>query len=518
MKKGLSLLLALCMLAALLTGCGKEEPASLKEDIQQKTESAQPETQEKTGETPKEQPDKTEIAGERYDAGNVTVLVPEGWKAFPETDVFAEEDGVMNPDVLNVSKGGETESDLFTKPYVRINYFGPSIQMGNPDASWYEDVKDIAPFTAGDHQWVGFTCESLGTELAILWCEEGSIQYQASITLGSGAEAISHEDADVQAILASVQPSDGASAADVNTAPAAPKPVNEDSFWNGQWYGWWCVKYASGDYETFDSIAWDLYAVIEDYGDGSGYITLWDTETARERPLVRGDVNFDSFGVMTSASCTFYDGGEWLPNVVRVQPMGIYDWYVDPESSSVSHFENMIEIEGFYEDPNNDDNYFTYYMYLRPWGTQWDDVAAGDTSGCIYSDMMPVLYDDWYAPLMELGVEELPDSIADGFALIEGGASVEAEPYDGEPGKMGLEELKEALAWSKSNQSYDNTYEQIVEGFGVPGLYVDEFESNGKIFCRYRWFADDDNSVTITFEKQSDGTLTWNITAWDGLK
>ena len=38
MKKGLSLLLALCMLAALLTGCRKEEPANLKEDIQKKTD------------------------------------------------------------------------------------------------------------------------------------------------------------------------------------------------------------------------------------------------------------------------------------------------------------------------------------------------------------------------------------------------------------------------------------------------------------------------------------------------
>ena len=61
MKKGLSLLLALCMLAALLTGCRKEDPANLKEDIQQKTESAQPETQKKTEEPPKEQPNKTEI-------------------------------------------------------------------------------------------------------------------------------------------------------------------------------------------------------------------------------------------------------------------------------------------------------------------------------------------------------------------------------------------------------------------------------------------------------------------------
>jgi len=518
MKKGLSLLLALCMLAVLLTGCGKEEPASLKENIQQKTESAWPETQEKTEEPPKEQPDKTETAGERYDAGNITVLVPEGWKAFPDLDVFSEEEGATNPDVLNVSKGGQSDMDLFTKPYVRIAYSGPSVQMLEPDADWYEDVEELDPIITGEHEWSGFSCKSMGVPLTILWCEEGSIQYQATLSLGSDGDTISHQDADVQAILASVQPSDGASAADVNTAPAAPKPVKEDSFWNGQWYGWWCVKYASGNYETFDGIAWDLYAVIEDYGDGSGYLTLWDTETTRARPLVRGDVNFDSFGVMTSCSCTFYDGGEWLPNVVTVQPKEIYDWYVDPKSSSVSHFENMIEIEGFYEDPNNDDNYFTYYMYLRPWGTDWEDVRNGDTSGCIYNDMMPVIYDDWYVPLLNLGVTELPDCIDDGFALINGGASVEAEPYDGEPGKMGLEELKEALAWAKSNQSYDNTYAQIADGFGVPGLFVDEFKNNGKVFCRYRWFADDDNRVTITFEKQADGTLTWNITAWDGLK
>lgn len=166
-----------------------------------KVPTAKPEKQE---DQPEEQPTSDEV----YDAGNVTVLVPGGWKAFPETDVFAEEEGAMDPDVVNVSKGGQTEVDLFSKPYVRINYYGPSIEMMKVEASWYENVKDLEPFTAGDHRWFGFTCESLGTPLAILWCEEGSIQYQASIFLGDGEEAISPEDEDVRAILASVQPSD----------------------------------------------------------------------------------------------------------------------------------------------------------------------------------------------------------------------------------------------------------------------------------------------------------------------
>ena len=320
----------------------------------------------------------------------------------------------MDPDILNVSKGGQSDYDLFTKPYVRINYYGPSVLMMEPDSSWYDAVVDVDPFTTGEHTWYGFSCESMGTPLTILWCEEGDIQYQATLSLGSDGDTISHTDADVQAILASVQPSEPGGGEE----PGMAVSETVDSFWNGQWYGWWCIRYASGDYENFEDYAWDAYAVIEDYGDDSGYITLWDTETSKGSPLVRGYVNFDSFGVMTTDYCTFYDGGQWLPDAVTVQPMDIYDWYVDPESSSVSHFENMVEIEGFYEDPTNEDNYFTYYIYLRPWGTDWEDVRNGDISGCIYSDMMPVIYDDWYVPLLNLGVTELPDSFDDGVDRI----------------------------------------------------------------------------------------------------
>lgn len=508
MKKIVAWLLIVLLVGAPFTGCGKEEP-SLQETIQQNTEETAPEkcAEETPAQTEKPAED---VGGELYDAGNVTVLVPEGWKAFPDVDVFAEEEGALNPDVLNVSKGGETEFDLFSKPYVRITYFGPSVTMMKPDKEWYDNPEDVAPFTTGDHAWYGFTCESLGVPLAVLWCEEGNHQYQATLTLGSGSDTISHENTDVRAILASVRPPDGSSGASMDATPAG-----KDSFWNGQWYGWWCIRYASGDYETFDGIAWDIYAVIDDYEDGTGYITLWDSETTKDSPLVRGYLNIHEDGVMTSDYCTFYDSGEWLPNVVTVQPMDFSDWYVNPESSSVSHFENMVEIEGFYEDPTNGNNYFTYYMYLRPWGTDWEDVRNGDTSGCIYSDMMPVIYDDWYVPLMDLGVEELPASIEEGFVLIENGAAAATVP-EGD-GQMTLDALKEALAWVKSNQSYDRTYEEIAAGIGVDGLYVDEFENAGKTFCRYRWLSDDDNRITITFEKHNDGTLTWNVTAWDGI-
>ena len=47
---------------------------------------------------------------------------------------------------------------------------------------------------------------------------------------------------------------------------------------------------------------------------------------------------------------------------------------------------------------------FHYEIYLRPWGTRWDDVNPED---------MPKLYDDWYLPLIEAW-EPMPDSIMGG--------------------------------------------------------------------------------------------------------
>ena len=47
---------------------------------------------------------------------------------------------------------------------------------------------------------------------------------------------------------------------------------------------------------------------------------------------------------------------------------------------------------------------------------------------------------------------------------------------------------------------------------------MDTFENNGEQFVRYRWSADDDNRITITFYANADGSETWNITTWDGLK
>ena len=59
-------------------------------------------------------------------------------------------------------------------------------------------------------------------------------------------------------------------------------------------------------------------------------------------------------------------------------------------------------IEDLIEEANeNGDDQFTYDIFLRPWGTSWDDAKAED---------LPYYYHDWYLPLIEAG-EPMPDSI-----------------------------------------------------------------------------------------------------------
>ena len=54
----------------------------------------------------------------------------------------------------------------------------------------------------------------------------------------------------------------------------------------------------------------------------------------------------------------------------------------------------MIELHGIFMD--DEENGFEYYVFMRPWGMSWDDVAEADSDDFLYADMMPVSYDDWY--------------------------------------------------------------------------------------------------------------------------
>lgn len=195
-------------------------------------------------------------------------------------------------------------------------------------------------------------------------------------------------------------------------------------WWAGEWYGWWCMHDATGEFEFLNNQAWDAYAIIEEK-DGSGHIRIWDTILRTEGTLASCDVHFEpggsERGKMVSTNGRFFATEDWVYNdlVPTIAPIGEGQWQVDPTVSSVSHFENMLEISGTYVDPENSSNSFCYSIFLRPWGTRWDDVKSGDTTGCIYKDMMPVYYDQWYIPLLDKGAFLMPSSFAEGIAMVE---------------------------------------------------------------------------------------------------
>ena len=173
MKKALLLLLALALCASVLAGCGGD----------------------KTPATPEE------VKGETYDAGEFTVLVPDGWKEFPVSDTLDEYDGDYDPTALQICKGGDSEWDLFSKPYVQINYY-PDNTMYTDMKDFYDDTADLEPIQAGGYTWNGFTGTSLDTPIAVIWTT-GDVQLQVTMSLGED-DPITATDADVLAILGSI--------------------------------------------------------------------------------------------------------------------------------------------------------------------------------------------------------------------------------------------------------------------------------------------------------------------------
>lgn len=149
-------------------------------------------------------PAPADIKGETFEGGNISALVPEGWMGFHGMDYFDEYEEGYDPNVIQICKGAESEWDQLTTPYVMISYFGLDNPMFEPSKDFYEEGADLEPITLGDYTWKGFTAKSLDTPIAILWTgEEGSEQIQLMICLENEGK-ISLEDADVQAIIASI--------------------------------------------------------------------------------------------------------------------------------------------------------------------------------------------------------------------------------------------------------------------------------------------------------------------------
>ncbi len=148
--------------------------------------------------------DITDITGERISAGNVSALCPDGWKSYPVWDLWAEKENTPDKDKLKFNKGAVSEDDQHFTPSIEIRYYGVDATFFRPDKDRFEDPEDLAPMKIGERTWEGIAGLSWGNKQALIWTEDGDDEFLIAILLEYDGKKITLQDADVQAIIASI--------------------------------------------------------------------------------------------------------------------------------------------------------------------------------------------------------------------------------------------------------------------------------------------------------------------------
>ena len=300
-----------------------------------------------------------------------------------------------------------------------------------------------------------------------------------------------------------------------STDTTLPAPTGDAllDWWNGAWYGWWTMTGCSGAYESMSGQWWDACAVIDIGSDYTGTVTIWDEDYSRADPMLQASVTLNSAGVGELGTVMSESG--YFTNL----PLEHADWIIDPAiNSRFPDVENMICIEGWYEDGDDE---FYYEVYLRPWGQLWDDFAAD------YPDDIPYYYDDWYLPLVESG-SSMPDVVG-GEAVSSNSADAPAAPtaanVSGGDGIVTEEQVQKGYVWMNevNNNIFDATYDDIAAYFGVEGQFVkEEYSDHMKANYRYyKWISEDDGShfIYVNFKENESGVYTvsaYNTSGFSG--
>ena len=255
----------------------------------------------------------------------------------------------------------------------------------------------------------------------------------------------------------------------------------------------------------------NMSGIIEIGSDYMGTVTLWDEDYSRSNPMVDAAVSLNSAG--TGEHGTMMSEGGWFTDI-RLEHA---DWIVDP---GLSEFDAMICIDGWYE--NGDDEY-RYEIYLRPWGTYWDDVAE---------EGRPYLYDDWYIPLIEKNAL-MPDVIGGEATEFAGGGSqgggeaTQTGATGGDYGKsnanatgqVSREVMDRAILSLKGDFIWDDVkYEDIRELLGTDGVPYTEFDSWRADRHTYEWFAPERVTLLVAFKVENGEEISnsWTSGSWDG--
>ncbi len=189
MKKILALLLVMVMVASFAACSGKDGDAPAPAEAGEKED--------------------TTVKGEVYNAGNISALVPEGWKLIEGSDMFQEYTDIgHNPNNFSMYKGATDDFSVFSCCGINIYYYENSMWLSK---DIYDEVQDLPEQKIGNYTWQGFTAKSVGYPIAVLYTglgpdgEATGDQIQVNLTLENGDKKISLDDPDVRAILESIK-------------------------------------------------------------------------------------------------------------------------------------------------------------------------------------------------------------------------------------------------------------------------------------------------------------------------
>lgn len=158
-----------------------------------------------------------------------------------------------------------------------------------------------------------------------------------------------------------------------------PSPTAGTAALEGDWYGYWVMNDAGGEWSSMEGYWWDCCAHSD--GGDEPYLLLWDEDMPRDNYLAL--IRFEKTG--EGYRCT---GGDFLDIPIAPEAAGLK---LENEGGA------LLKISGSFEDA--DSGCFYYSFYMRPWGELWPDNKP-----------RPYYYESWYLPKIE-AAKPIPDEI-----------------------------------------------------------------------------------------------------------
>ena len=175
--------------------------------------------------------------------------------------------------------------------------------------------------------------------------------------------------------------------------PTSGNLGSELSWWNGEFYGYWQVSSATGQFADWEGGVWDCYAVINVDSDATATMYVWDDEI----DMATAKMSIDLGGGVASMGSARSEGGEAFRT-----PLKGGDWIILPTYEGYEDYFGNIFPDDYMEldaTTDTDDGYVDYKIVLRPWGILWNDLPE---------DMRPPYYDSWY---VDSGNYQLPSML-----------------------------------------------------------------------------------------------------------